>query len=301
MKFGDIIDVLSFFILWLFGASVLYLVYYIGFLKLSEAVSLNLTYTLIVITAWYVYLTWKQVSLIEKEKKANLISSSIKPKIEHLITTLEGNILRLKIELEYGHSLHERAYYSYKKLEYNLSVNLREIEEIDWLLDYDVMKPYAERIRRLSTEINSDVRIIRELIDKAHRDILRYPDLFESKARELKTYNEDKALIILEILLINATMLKLIDDATRNKLIKFYSIELNKESVDIEEIEIKTFLNEIDEIAKEIKLDNSLLNEIRETKNELINKCNELKKLFNELLSKWRKEYGIPEVRKVRL
>ncbi len=59
-------------------------------------------------------------------------------------------------------------------------------------------------------------------------------------------------------------------------------------------------MNEIDEIAEEIKLDNSLLNEIRETKN-VINKCNELKKLFNELLSKWRKEYGIPEVRKVRL
>ena len=88
MKFGDIIDVLSFFILWLFGASVLYLVYYIGFLKLSEAVSLNLTYTLIVITAWYAYLTWKQVSLIEKERKANLISTSIKPEIERLIKKL---------------------------------------------------------------------------------------------------------------------------------------------------------------------------------------------------------------------
>lgn len=122
MKFGDIIDVLSFFILWLFGASVLYLVYYIGFLKLSEAVSLNLTYTLIVITAWYAYLTWKQVSLIEKEKKANLISSSIKPKIEDLITILEGNISKL----------HKVVYYSYEKLEYNLSVNLKEIE-IDWL------------------------------------------------------------------------------------------------------------------------------------------------------------------------
>ncbi len=82
-------------------------------------------------------------------------------------------------------------------------------------------------------------------------------------------------------------------------MIKFYSIELNRQSVDIEETELKTFLNEIDEIAEEIKLDNSLLNEIRETKNELINKCNELKKLFNELLSKWRKEYGIPEVHKV--
>ena len=208
--------------------------------------------------------------------------------------------MRLKIELEYGHSLHERVYYSYKKLEYNLSVNLREIEEIDWLLDYDVMKSYAERIRRLSTEINSDVRIMKELIDKAHRDILEYLNLFKSKARGLKTYNEDKALIILEILLINATMLKLIDDATENKLKELYSIELNKKSVDIEETELKTFLNEIDEIAKEIKLDNSLLNEIRETKNELINKCNELKKLFNELLSKWRKEYGIPEVRKLR-
>lgn len=31
---------------------------------------------------------------------------------------------------------------------------------------------------------------MRELIDKAHKDILRYPNLFESKARELKTYNE---------------------------------------------------------------------------------------------------------------
>ncbi len=111
------------------------------------------------------------------------------------------------------------------KLEYNLSVNLREIEEIDWLLDYDVIKSYAERIRRLSTEINSDVKRMKELIDKAHRDILRYLkmylDLFKSKARELKTYNEDKALIILEALLINATMLKLIDDATENKLKNF--------------------------------------------------------------------------------
>ncbi len=82
-------------------------------------------------------------------------------------------------------------------------------------------------------------------------------------------------------------------------MIKFYSIELNRQSVDIEETELKTFLNEIDEIAEEIKLDNSLLNEIRDTKNELINKCNELKKLFNELLSNRRKEYGIPEVHKV--
>ena len=151
-------------------------------------------------------------------------------------------------------------------MKYDLSVNLREIAEIDWLLDYDVMKPYAERIRRLSIEINSDVKRMKELIDKAHKDILRYLDLFKSKARELKTYNEDKALIILETLLINATMLKLIDDATENKLKELYSIELNKESVDIEETELKTFLNEIDEVAKEIKLDNSLLNEIRETK-----------------------------------
>ena len=108
---------------------------------------------------------------------------------------MEGNISRLKIELEYGHSLHERDYYwighSYRsKLKYDLSVNLREIAEIDWLLDYDVMKSYAERIRKLSSEINSNVKRMRELIDKAHKDILRYPNLFESKARELKTYNE---------------------------------------------------------------------------------------------------------------
>ena len=51
MKFGDIIDVLSFFILWLFGASVLYLVYYIGYFLSPSDVNLILTYTLIVITA----------------------------------------------------------------------------------------------------------------------------------------------------------------------------------------------------------------------------------------------------------
>ncbi len=91
-------------------------------------------------------------------------------------------------------------------MKYDLSVNLREIAEIDWLLDYDVMKPYAERIRRLSIEINSDVKRMKELIDKAHRDILRYLDLFESEARELKTYNEHIEERKLEILLINAIL-----------------------------------------------------------------------------------------------
>ena len=105
---------------WL-GGLVVILYYCKDFLSPSD-VNLILTYTLIVITAWYAYSTRKQVLLIEKEKKANLISSSIKPKIEDLITILEGNISKL----------HKVVYYSYEKLEYNLSVNLKEIE-IDWL------------------------------------------------------------------------------------------------------------------------------------------------------------------------